>query len=258
MNAPLAGQLKRNKISEIIFISDGILRNVPMEALTTNEGKYLLEEYAIAYQIGLKSLDFKIPRQAPTSLLAGTSEFLLPFQSLAEIAKEIKIVSKLVNNPAILLNKEFTESNLKTSLQNNNHSIIHLATHGIFEGSAENSFLLTYDEKIPLDELTDLLLLSQEPIGLLVLTACETAEGSELAPLGIAGTGVRAGAANILATLWEINDLQTVLFVEEFYRQLNQGKSIAKAKQAAQLSQKEQHPGYWASFIHFQFETDQN
>ncbi|NEP62714.1 MAG: CHAT domain-containing protein, partial [Symploca sp. SIO2G7] len=93
-----------------------------------------------------------------------------------------------------------------------------------------------------------------EPIELLVLSACQTANGDKRAALGLAGLAIRSGARSTLATLWTVNDQSTAETMVEFYRHLSQGDgNRAEALRQAQLSvlkQKQyQHPYYWAPFV---------
>ena len=94
----------------------------------------------------------------------------------------------------------------------------------------------------------------EEPLELLVLSACQTAAGDDRAALGLAGIALKAGARSALATLWFINDEATSVLVSEFYRQL-QDPSISKAKalQNAQLmlvrDKRYRHPSLWAPFL---------
>jgi CHAT domain-containing protein len=134
---------------------------------------------------------------------------------------------------------------------------VHVATHGQFDSDHTRSFLLTYDEKLTMDELRETIgarQFSDEPVELLVLSACETAAGDDRAALGLAGVALQAGARTAVATLWFINDESTADMVSEFYRQLDSSDlSKAEALRAAQLSLLEQpryrHPSYWAPFL---------
>ena len=89
---------------------------------------------------------------------------------------------------------------------------------------------------------------------MLVLSACETAEGDNRAALGMAGVAVRSGARSTLATLWAVRDDSTALLMSEFYRNLIQEKSTkAQALRKAQLAllnnSKYNHPYYWSPFV---------
>ena len=92
------------------------------------------------------------------------------------------------------------------------------------------------------------------PIELLVLSACQTAEGDRRAALGLAGVAVRSGARSTLASLWAVDDKSTSAFMVEFYKQLAKSHiSKADALRQAQISLIKEygfkHPFYWAPFV---------
>ncbi len=140
---------------------------------------------------------------------------------------------------------------------------MHLATHGQFSSDPQDTFLLTAasglsDGKIVANDLAVLFRvrgrIQPDPIELLILSACETAVGDELATLGIAGTAIRAGARSVIATLWTLDDAPTVSFAEKFYESLGlPSVSKAEALRQAQLALLEnpqfEHPRYWATYI---------
>jgi CHAT domain-containing protein len=101
---------------------------------------------------------------------------------------------------------------------------MHLATHGQFSSKASETFILAWDKQIDLKKLNSLLnkgdLSQQQPIELLVLSACQTAQGDQRAALGLAGVAVRSGARSTLATLWTVSDESTKEFMVQFYQEL--------------------------------------
>jgi len=81
-----------------------------------------------------------------------------------------------------LKNQEFRKNRLKEHLENSPYQIVHFATHGKFEREATSSFLLTYEERLNLNELERLISISRfrdKPVELLTLSACQTAVGDE-------------------------------------------------------------------------------
>jgi CHAT domain-containing protein len=86
-----------------------------------------------------------------------------------------------------------------------------------------------------------------------VLSACQTAAGDKRAALGLAGTAIRAGARSTIASLWQIDDESTAMFVGDFYKELRKGISKAQALRNAQLKIL-QHPNYkapsyWSAYV---------
>ena len=61
------------------------------------------------------------------------------------------------------------------------------------------------------------------------------------------------GVPTTIASFWAVEDESTSILMTEFYEQLLQGKSKARALQLAMLKTKETYPdpGYWAPFALF-------
>jgi CHAT domain-containing protein len=131
-----------------------------------------------------------------------------------------------------------------------------MATHAQFESDYRRSFLLAHDDVITMDRLEEVMgsrRFTDEPVDLLVLSACQTAAGDERAALGLAGVAVKAGARSALASLWSVNDESTATLITEFYRQLADENGKAAALRGAQLlllnDERYSHPAYWAPFL---------
>lgn len=116
---------------------------------------------------------------------------------------------------------------------------------------------MTYDQLVTVDQLENLLM-SEEfgdtPIELLTLSACQTAEGDDRAPLGLSGVALKAKVRSVLGSLWSVSDEATVQLMENFYMRLNSPNlSKAQALQQAQIvllkDRKRSHPYYWSPFI---------
>jgi CHAT domain-containing protein len=250
-------KLAASDITTLVFVLDGSLRNLPMAALYDGQ-KYLIEKYSIALAPGLQLLQPQpLKRQQLKGLLGGLSEARQGFSALPAVALEVNQIESQI--PAqVLLDQTFTSITLQSQLNAAPFPVIHLATHGQFSSKAEDTFILTWDDRINVKEL-DTLLRSREqgdlnPIELLVLSACQTATGDRRAALGLAGLAVRSGARSTLATLWSVNDRSTASLMVEFYRELGQpGVTKAQAVRNAQLTLLKQpqyeHPYYWAPFI---------
>ena len=94
-----------------------------------------------------------------------------------------------------------------------------------------------------------------KPEALVVLSACQTGMGKALAA-GIIGIGrafIKAGAQNVVLSLWSVNDGHTREFMVGFGRQLLQPQAFFPSEHLRQaiLAMKAKHPdpGVWAAFI---------
>jgi CHAT domain-containing protein len=254
---PAEADLSASEIKILVFVLDGYLRNLPMAVLHDGE-KFLVEKYSIALAPGLQLLAPKPLSQVKLKVLTGgLSEARQGFSALPGVKQEIEQISAQM--PASgLLNQEFVSGRLQDRIKALSYPIVHLATHGRFSSNAANTFIVTWDERVNVKEFDRLLrsrtAQKQQPIELLVLSACETASGDNRAALGLAGAAIRSGARSTLATLWQVNDESTAIFMTEFYRQLASSKtSKAEALRNAQLTllqnKEYQNPYFWAPFV---------
>ena len=122
------------------------------------------------------------------------------------------------------------------------NKILHFATHAIYNNrkidntcmvlfdydsigprnNTENDGYLTIPEIIRLKLKADLV----------VLSACETAQGESLQGEGVYGMPyafLLAGANNVISSLWSINDKGTEAFFIEFYSHVRRGESYNEA-----------------------------
>jgi CHAT domain-containing protein/predicted negative regulator of RcsB-dependent stress response len=261
---PAETQLSKSQIKTLVFVLDGSLRNLPMSALYDGK-QYLIEKYNIAVAPGLQliaprggsvPLNVSLTQRRTKILAGGITEARQGFSALPGVGFEVSQIASEVPSK-VFINQNFTETNLQKQLNATSFPIVHLATHGQFSSRADSTFILMWDGKINVKEFENLLRSREQasfnPIELLVLSACQTATGDKRATLGLAGVAVRSGARSTLATLWSVQDESTAKLMGEFYQQLLQGESKAKALRQAQLTLLKQskyaHPFYWAPFI---------
>jgi CHAT domain-containing protein len=140
--------------------------------------------------------------------------------------------------------------------------IIHFATYGVLN---KHNPLFSYvelasqpnvDGRLEVHDIFGLELRAR----LVVLSACQTALGSgALADVpsgddwvGLVEAFLYTGAANVLATLWTVEDRATAGFMERFYTELATGRSeaasLALAQRATLRNSATANPFYWAGF----------
>ena len=253
---PLDPQLESAGVETLVFVPDGPLRTIPMAALHDGS-EFVIAKYAVAITPSLSLSDPRpMERDNISVLTVGLTEAVQNFAALPSVAAEVEAISELYPG-ASLLDERFVVDNLERELAETEFSIVHVASHAAFAGNPEDSFLLTYDDRLTLDDLGDLLgrfRLRENPIELLTLSACESASGDDRAALGLAGVAVKAGAKSALATLWQISDEATSELIARFYRELGDPSGTkAKALRQAQLDlladPRYEHPFFWSAFI---------
>ncbi|MBC1239374.1 CHAT domain-containing protein [Nostoc sp. 2RC] len=254
---PVEAELTESQVKTLVFVLDGALRNVAIAALYDGNN-YLVEKYSIALTPGLELLGPRPLRQTKLkTLVAGLTEARHGFSSLPNVSDELKTIESEVPSE-VLLNQTFTSSALRKQIDSVPFSVVHLATHGQFSSNADETFVLAWDKPIKLNELKNLLSSREqttpEPIELLVLSACETAEGDKRAALGLAGIAIQAGARSTLASLWSLDDESSARLIGQFYKELAT-KQVTKAEalRQAQLSLLKdpdyRHPIHWAAYV---------
>ena len=253
---PIEPDLAAFSIDTLIFVPDGALRTIPMAAL--HDGKqFLIAKYALGITPSMNLTDPRpIKREGMKVLAVGVTEAVQGFPALPNVSAELQELHTLLGSKN-LVDREFLTANFEKELKEEQFSIVHVASHGEFGNDVDNTFLLTFDDKVSLDRLNQMIgvfRFRDDPLELLTLSACDTAAGDDRAALGLAGVAIKAGARSALATLWSINDEAAVDLVIDFYRELKDSSiSRAVALQRAQLklinNPRYEHPGFWSPFL---------
>jgi CHAT domain-containing protein len=253
--AAAAGAFKDTKT--LVFVLDGRLRNIPMSALHDGQ-QYLIENYAVTLSPGLQLMSSKSMAASQSSaIIGGISDARSGFAALPGVETEVKTIAQTVSS-ATLLNQAFTGHALADRIKDSQADIVHLATHGQFSSRLEDTFLLTWDGRVNVKELSELLRSREgrqrQAIELLVLSACDTAAGDDRAALGLAGLAVKSGARSTIATLWPVKDKAASLLMTEFYKNLQQPQvNKAEALRQAQLHLLQKtdfrEPFFWSGVV---------
>jgi len=262
---PVEADLATTDIRTLVFVLDITLRDVPLAALYDGQ-QYLIENYALAVVPGLQLLQ-PAPLQTidPAVLAFGLSEVqpqFVPhegFSDLQYVETELQAIDAQVQSQQFI-NSDFSTSTLTEQIQTAPFPIVHLATHGQFSSDPEQTFILTWNERLTIDQISQIFRQREEttpdPVELLVLSACETATGHRRASLGLAGIAVQSGARSTIASLWQVDDQATAILMSQLYDQLSQPNSTinrAEALRQAQLallnSDQNNIPVFWAAFM---------
>ena len=213
------------------------------------------------------------------------SGFSLP--RLPETRDEVLKIGALfgykANDPNIKLDMDASKSEiLKSDL--GNYRFIHFATHGLLSGDIpyilEPALVLSQpgnrnpeDGFLKMSEILELKLNADA----VVLSACKTALGKEIAGEGIVGLSrafMLAGSKSVIVSLWSVESNSTAVLMKSFYSHLKPGRSKEEALRLAKQELKNQslastdfsrgvtiagrdkkiqtgtsHPFFWAPFI---------
>jgi CHAT domain-containing protein len=278
----LAAQTAHAK--RLVLWLDGALRYVPFAAL--NDGnRYLIDKYTLQiYSVPDRRAAILPPSRAPRVRGLGVAQAVPGFDALPAMADELCDVVRgpitgltqrgsdctalTMGNGALpglgFADAAFTEARL-TSLLNDtsDYSILHIGTHfSLRPGNVMRSFLVLGDgSRLSLDAIAKL---SFDGIDLVTLSACQTALGGAVGDDGREIEGLsaivqHAGARQVIASLWQVEDKSTALLMRQLYEHLaKSGVDSARALQQSQLELRTlsvagrrpyEQPFYWAGFV---------
>ena len=271
-NTLMAPALADLQSKRLILMPDGLLHNLPFEALITavQEGAsisswdYFQQSHIISY--AYSATIFSKQLQASR----GTGQQKTKILALAPFAEEgdetwgaLAYSDDEINGIAELgLGGRF-ESGMEASyafFQENatQFGILHLSTHAAVNAKEGEPFIDFRDERLYLRDLYRL----QLPTDLVVLSACQTNLGELKRGEGVMSLNrgfTYAGARSLISSLWSVNDRATAKIFGQFYTHLKAGQSKAEALHqaklaylgSAELPDEEKSPYYWAGFIHY-------
>jgi len=243
--APIVSELQEQSVESLGFVMDTGLRTLPIAALHSGD-RYLVEDYSLGilptfsltdFGNGAEDTDFaqgKNFREANV-LAMGASEFE-DQPDLPAVDEEVSLITQELWPGDAFLNEDFVLKNLQTQIAEQDYGVVHLATHANFKADdIDSSYIQMWDERLSLNEVSQLGL-SNADIGLIILSACNTAVGDQNSEYGFAGFAVSAGAPSALASLWPVNDEGTLGFMSQFYTGLKESPTRAEALRQAQRS----------------------
>ena len=237
---PIAKDLVEQQVESIGFVMDTGLRTMPISTLHDGD-RYLVENYSLGLMPTFSLTEFKTAETEHVDLTAarvlamGASEFA-DQPDLPAVGAEVDLIARQLWEGDSFLNEDFVLENLQQQIKGNDYGVVHLATHASFEsGNSENSYIQMWDRKLALNDVGKLGL-DESDVGLIILSACNTALGDRASEYGFAGFAVTAGSQSALASIWPVNDEGTLGFMSQFYQQLKQAPVRTEALRQAQIS----------------------
>jgi CHAT domain-containing protein len=238
---PLKPTLEAQKIDTLIFSLDKGLRSMPIAAMYDGT-QFLVEQYNLALIPSFSLTDTRFQEIRGTKMLGmGISQSAGGLPPLPSVSVEVPTLTEKIWQGTGYLNQDVTLEQFQSLAQREQYSIIHLATHAEFNpGNLDESFIQLWNGKLTLSSLRKIALnqkWSTSPtIEMLVLSACQTALGSDQAELGFSGLAVQTGVKTALGSLWAVSDEGTLGLMSEFYRNLKTAPIRAAALRSAQVS----------------------
>jgi CHAT domain-containing protein len=250
------------------------LTYLPFAALRDGEGRYVAERYVVMHLPAASALPALRAARSRHGVPARASAFA-PFpRELPASTGEVEAIAESIADVRTLDGARASERALREALAED--AIVHAATHGVL--NARNPMFSRIeladgetasrgrgasggppdpedDGRLEVHELLEMNINSE----LVFLSGCETgtsaawatgfAGGEEYATL--AQAFLHAGAGNVLATLWRVDDAGAAAFAEAFYGALADGypsEALARAQRAMIRHPAYGAPYYWAAY----------
>jgi CHAT domain-containing protein len=268
--APVAAEPAMRGASTVIVVPHGALAYLPWSALIDSSGHYAVERHAFRMMPTSASVATVRRAQAGRAAARGTVAAFAPFpDSLPATRDEVRSVSRIVRGAKTHTGRAATEARVRAALLEGN--VVHLATHArlnprnplfseidLAAGSARAA---SDNGRLEVHEL----LAMRVNTPLVFLSGCETAlgaawqtrfdNGEDYTTLAQALLG--AGARNVIATLWRIDDAGAADFARRFYAAwAGQGDveatgpttALARAQRQMIADPRFASPHYWAAY----------
>jgi CHAT domain-containing protein len=245
--------------SRVILTPDGALHGLNFESipLPGETPRYLIQEVTLTLAPSLALLAGKA-RDANTAhrlLLLGDPTSNDPaFPRLPQAAQEIAAVTQRFGGTGnVVLSGEGATPAAWRAAGPGAFSAIHFAAHAVAnrESPLDSAVLLT-GGKLYARDVMEIPLAAD----LVTVSACRGAGARTYSGEGLVGFSwafLRAGARNVIAGLWDVNDQSTAVLMDALYGELAGGKPPADALRAAKLALianagNLHKPYYWAPF----------
>ncbi len=261
--APIeAAGLLRDK-HRLLIVPQRELHYFPFAALLGSGApeQYLIQRFDIGY-VSSAAVWLTLTSRAPTSQSGGLLALAPRQADLPGASAEVAAIAALYGSDATVLTGDRATSQALAAAAPN-RSIIHLASLGVLnKHNPQFSYVALApgggsDGRLEVHDVARLSLNAR----LVVLSACQTGLGSgrvaDVPPgddwVGLVQAFQSAGARNVLATLWPVDDRATAELMKRFYAELRTGKSevaaLAMAQRGTLSSSQSLSPFYWAGFV---------
>ena len=255
-------------VSRLVIVPHQSLTHVPFAALEDQRtGRRLVEQYVLSYLPSAAALpvirERDNLRQQGSASGPGEAFALAPFtRDLPATGAEARRFAARVPNATTRVGADATERALRVALTSGD--IVHVATHAELNQRnpmfseirlARGSGPPEDDGRLEVHEIFGLHVQSR----LVFLSGCETAAGSAWATdfqrgedyATLSRALLYAGARNVIATLWPIDDEGAAQLADSFYanrRQADDADALARAQRTMMRDSRFRSPYYWASY----------
>ncbi|HEY0143075.1 MAG TPA: CHAT domain-containing protein [Thermoanaerobaculia bacterium] len=256
-----AGAIARD--ARVVVIPDGRLHNINFETLVVRSPKphYWIEDVIVTTARSLQLLA-EAPKTAPQSpkmLLVGDPPEADPaFPKLKHAALEIDAIQQQFDQPAVLRGAQATPS-AYAAAKPGTFDYLHFVAHGVAtrQKPLDSAVILARDKnsryRLSAREIVKTPLRAK----LVTVSSCYGAGSRTYGGEGLVGLAwafLGAGADQVIAALWEVDDETTAGLMKQMYEEIRKGHDPAIALRSAKLSLLRSgtiraKPSHWAPFV---------
>ena len=256
---PIEKELAASGATTLVWSLDGLLRYIPIAALSADGRTYLAETYQNVVitprtreQIAGNDVRWRAlgmgTSEEQTVVYPDQPNLKVKVEALPGSKEELMAIVRDEDHPnesgiidgRRFLDKEFTIKNLTDSLALKNadgrrkFTVVHLASHfRLGDNWSTSSLLLGNGKLLSLEDMSKTAAIDFRDVELVTLSACNTAlttasNGLEVDSLA-AAIQAKSGKA-VLASLWSIYDESTAVLMKDFYRLRKENPKLSKAE----------------------------
>jgi tetratricopeptide (TPR) repeat protein len=258
-------------VRRVFIVPDGALCLINFQALPAEGDRYLAESGPLMHYLDVERdlLRTRAARSGAGLLAVGNLDYGgKRFSPLPASTREVQDVVNVwkrcrPDSPVTLLRgMEGSEAALQQKARG--RQVLHLATHGIFEGKSDDNPLLRSGLALSGGQLLtaeEASVMDLEGVDWVVLSGCNTGLGEVAEQEGLIGLRRAfqlAGAGTVITSLWPVEDKSAERWMGALYRaHFQKGAATAEAVRGAYLEvlasrrarKQSTHPFYWAAFV---------
>jgi len=241
-------------VRSVVVEADAPVAALPWAALIRANGHYWSEDFAVRMRV------WSGPQSGPVAPLTGLESVLAvgaPAVTEADLpalpdarTEAVTVFSRFSRFSRLMVGKEATLAEVRDRLPT--AEVFHFAGHGY--GGEGGSLILRGDGGAPaLLRAAEIQGLNLSRCRLAVLSGCATGAGERNGPgdpQSLVRAFLRAGARQVVASLWNLDSSATERFIDRFYPALfanaTVAESLRRAAAAVRANPEYQHPYYWA------------
>ncbi len=250
---------------KLLIVKDGVLNFLPFESLITSDRfnsnianwPFLIKTTEVSYAFSLSSIAL-VEHKTTDVQDKFTGVFLSKTGSdnngIPAVLAEFDALRKLIGG-RFIKNENVSLVNFKKALAHS--SVLHISSHSYLTDSLKEPVIDLYRNRFYLLELNAEVTVPK----LVILSACQTADGAYLSGEGVLSFSrgfIASGSKGVISSLWNVNDKSAADLMVSYYKILKQlgttSGTLSKTK-LGWLNQKHKSqmmllPYYWDSLIY--------